>query len=166
MKDDTLAGGLPGLSVKRPHLAAVMNILIIIAGISALLGVEVRELPDVDRPIVTRCRANYPGGSPETTVDAEVTKIRSKRAVARVNGVKSPCSSSSRRKTILRIRAEFQPLQSISSDAANDVREAVSRISNASSPTASRICFVIKADARREPDYPGCRSMVRRQRHD
>ena len=44
---------LPALSVRRPYLAAVINLLIIIAGISAIFGVEVRELPDVDRPIVT-----------------------------------------------------------------------------------------------------------------
>ena len=77
-------GGLPALSVRRPYLAAVLNLLIIIAGVSALLGVEVRELPDVDRPIVT-VRANFPGASPET-LDAEVTKIL-EGAVARVNGV-------------------------------------------------------------------------------
>ena len=66
-------GGLPGLSVRRPYLAAVFNLLIVIAGLAALLGVEVRELPDVDRPTVS-VRANYPGASP-TTVDAEVTSV-------------------------------------------------------------------------------------------
>ena len=47
------SGGLPGLSVRRPFLAGVMNLLIIIAGVAALFGIEVRELPDIDRPIVT-----------------------------------------------------------------------------------------------------------------
>ena len=44
---------LPTISVRRPYLAVVLNLLIMIAGFGALLGVEVRELPDVDRPIVT-----------------------------------------------------------------------------------------------------------------
>ena len=43
--------GLPGLAVRRPLLAAVLNLLIVIAGLAAILGVEVRELPDVDRPV-------------------------------------------------------------------------------------------------------------------
>ncbi|MEL6795178.1 MAG: efflux RND transporter permease subunit, partial [Pseudomonadota bacterium] len=70
-KPDT--GGLPGLSVRRPLLAAVANLLIVIAGIAAILGVEVRELPDIDRPVVS-VRANFPGAAPET-VDAEVTSL-------------------------------------------------------------------------------------------
>ena len=66
-------GGLPELGVKRPWLVVVMNLLIILAGIAALLAVEVRELPDVDRPVVN-VRALLPGASPET-MDAEVTRI-------------------------------------------------------------------------------------------
>lgn len=85
------SGGLAGLSVRRPYLAAVMNLMIIIAGIAAIFGLEVRELPDVDRPIVT-VRASYPGASP-TTIDAEVTSVV-EGAVARVEGVVSVRSSS------------------------------------------------------------------------
>ena len=44
---------LPSLAVRRPTLIVVLNLLIVIAGLGALLGVEVRELPDVDRPVVT-----------------------------------------------------------------------------------------------------------------
>lgn len=45
--------GISNLSVRRPYLAAVFSLLIIIAGIGAIWGVEVRELPDVDRPVVS-----------------------------------------------------------------------------------------------------------------
>ena len=65
------ASELPGLAVRRPTLIVVLNLLIVIAGIAALLGVEVRELPDVDRPVVT-VRAYFDGASPET-MDQEVT---------------------------------------------------------------------------------------------
>ncbi len=142
--DESRVNDLPGLSVRRPYLATVINLLIIIAGISALMGVEIRELPDVDRPIVT-VRAEYPGGSPET-IDAEVTSVL-ERAVARVNGVQRVRSSSEENN--LRIRVEFNPSTDLI-DAANDVREAVSRAER-SLPEAVEQLTVIKADSDAQP---------------
>ena len=138
------AGDLPALSVRRPYLATVVNLLIILAGISAVFGVELRELPDVDRPIVT-VRANYPGGSPET-IDAEITSVI-EAAVARVNGVKAVRSSSEENN--LRIRAEFNPSVDLI-DAANDIREAVSRVER-DLPDGVEDITVIKADADAQP---------------
>ncbi|MEM6677776.1 MAG: efflux RND transporter permease subunit [Pseudomonadota bacterium] len=115
-------GGLPGLSVRRPWLAVVMNLLVIIAGLGAVFGIEVRELPDVDRPIVS-VRALYPGSSP-TTIDAEVTSLV-EGAVARVSGVVAVTSSSEEGN--FRMRVEFSPSRDLA-DAASDVREAVSRV--------------------------------------
>ena len=135
----TNASGLPAMSVRRPYLAAVLNILIIIAGLGALMAVEVRELPNVDRPIVS-VRANYPGGSPET-IDAEVTSVL-ERAVARVNGVKGVRSSSEENN--MRMRVEFSPSANLI-DAANDVREAVSRAER-DLPNEVENLTVIKAD--------------------
>lgn len=112
---------LPALGVRRPWLVAVMNLLIAIAGLAAMLAVEVRELPDVDRPIIN-VRAQLPGGSPET-MDAEVTRIL-EGAVARVSGVTDISSSSEENST--RIRAEFRPGYDLDR-AATDVREAISQ---------------------------------------
>ncbi len=140
----TEAGGLPGLSVRRPFLAAVMNLLIIIAGIGALMGVEVRELPDVDRPIVS-VRANYPGASPET-IDAEVTSVV-EGAVARVSGVVSVRSSSEENN--FRLHAEFRPDVDLAT-AANDVREAVSRVVSRL-PDGVEDLFVVKAEEDARP---------------
>jgi hydrophobic/amphiphilic exporter-1 (mainly G- bacteria), HAE1 family len=134
------ANDLPALSIRRPFLVTVMNLLIIIAGIGAILGVEVREVPDVDRPIVT-VRAEYPGGSPET-IDAEITSMV-ERAVARVNGVKEVRSSSE--EDNFRIRVVFSSSINLV-DAANDVREAVSRVER-ELPEGVQDIFVIKADA-------------------
>lgn len=131
---------LASLSVKRPYLVIVFNLLIIIAGIAALIGVEVRELPDIDRPVVS-VRANYPGASPET-LDAEVTSVL-ERAVARVSGVKTVRSSSEENNA--RIRVEFSPSANLI-DAANDVREAVARATR-TLPDAVEEVRVIKADA-------------------
>jgi len=135
----TYGSGLPGLSVRRPYLAAVLNLLIIIAGFGALIAVEVRELPNIDRPIVS-VRAEYPGGSPET-IDAEVTSVL-ERAVARVNGVQAVRSSSEENN--MRMRVEFSPSANLI-DAANDVREAVSRAER-DLPDEVENLTVIKAD--------------------
>ncbi|HUF86868.1 MAG TPA: efflux RND transporter permease subunit [Thermohalobaculum sp.] len=133
------SGGLPGLSVRRPYLATVMSLLIVIAGIGALFGVEVRELPDVDRPIVS-VRANYPGASP-TTIDSEVTSVV-EGAVARVGGVVSVRSSSEEGN--FRMRVEFRPDMNLAS-AANDVREAVSRVVPRL-PSGVRDLYVVKSE--------------------
>ena len=45
--------------------------LILIAGLAGWLGGEVRELPDVDSPVIT-ISTDYPGAAPET-IDREIT---------------------------------------------------------------------------------------------
>jgi HAE1 family hydrophobic/amphiphilic exporter-1 len=71
------------LFVRRPILALVLSALIVIAGLASLFGVEVRELPNVDRPVIT-VTTEFPGASPET-VDQEITS-RIEGAVGRVAG--------------------------------------------------------------------------------
>ena len=137
MKDSNR--GLPALSVRRPLLAGVLNILIVLAGIAALFGLEVRELPDVDRPIVT-VRATLPGAAPET-MDAEVTSVL-ESAVARVAGVTDIFASSEENST--RIRIEFSPGSDLDTAAA-DVREAVNQVTR-SLPDRVEDVFVTKAD--------------------
>ncbi|MEL7044384.1 MAG: efflux RND transporter permease subunit [Pseudomonadota bacterium] len=113
---------LPALGVRRPWLVTVFNLLIAIAGLAAILAVEVRELPDVDRPLVN-VRAVLPGASPET-MDAEVTALL-EGAVARVSGVLDISSSSEENNA--RVNVEFRPGTDVDRAAA-DVREAVSRV--------------------------------------
>jgi HAE1 family hydrophobic/amphiphilic exporter-1 len=138
------ATGLPALSVRRPWLAKVLNLLIIIAGLAAILGVEIRELPDVDRPVVT-VLANYPGASPET-LDAEVTRLI-EAAAARVTGVTTVRSSSEENN--LRVNVEFRPDIDLN-DAANDIREAISRIER-NLPDGVEGLTVVKADNDAQP---------------
>ncbi|WP_287797296.1 efflux RND transporter permease subunit, partial [Idiomarina sp.] len=113
---------LPSVSIRRPVLIVVLNVLIAIAGLAALMGVEVRELPDVDRPVVG-VSATLPGGAPET-VDAEVTSIL-EGAAARVSGVESIQSSSEENSA--RISIEFRPGVDLDVVAA-EVREAVNQV--------------------------------------
>ena len=117
-------GGGAGLFVRRPVLAIVLNILIVVAGAAAFGGVEVRELPNVDQPVVT-IRTTYKGATPET-VDKEVTRIV-EGAVARTPGVTSIESISQAGQS--RVTVEFD--QSVALDAAaSDLRSAVGNIQN------------------------------------
>lgn len=131
---------LPLLAVKRPLLIGVLNLLIVLAGVAAYFGIEVRELPDVDRPIVT-VSANLPGAAPET-MDAEVTSVL-ENAVARVSGVREIRSSSEENNS--RIRVEFTPGTDLDA-VASDVREAVSRVTR-DLPDRVEQVRVVKADS-------------------
>ncbi|HEX5419725.1 MAG TPA: efflux RND transporter permease subunit [Gammaproteobacteria bacterium] len=132
-------GGLPALGIRRPALVLVINLLIALAGIAALLAVDVRELPDVDRPVVM-VRAQFPGAAPET-LDSEVTSLI-EGAVARVSGVRELRSSSEEDNA--RVRVEFSPGVDLDT-AASDVREAVSRVER-QLPTGIEQLTVVKAD--------------------
>jgi multidrug efflux pump len=44
---------LPELCIRRPIFAIMLNLLIVLFGIVGYLRLPVRELPDVDPPIVT-----------------------------------------------------------------------------------------------------------------
>jgi hydrophobe/amphiphile efflux-1 (HAE1) family protein len=135
---------LPMLAVKRPLLIGVLNLLIVIAGIAALMGVEVRELPNVDRPIVS-VTANLPGAAPET-MDSEVTSVL-ENAVARVSGVRQIDASSEENNS--RIRIEFNPGIDLDT-AASDVREAVSRVTRELPDRVEQV-NVVKADQDAQP---------------
>ncbi len=65
--------GLADLFVARPIFGIVINLLILIAGLAALVAVDVREMPDVDQPVLS-VRTSYEGAVP-TTVDREVTQV-------------------------------------------------------------------------------------------
>ncbi len=132
------------LAVKRPLLVGVLNLMIVIAGLAAFAGIEVRELPNVDRPIVS-ISASLPGAAPET-MDSEVTSVL-EDAVARVTGVRQINSSSEENNS--RIRAEFDPGVDLDT-AASDVREAVSRVTR-DLPDRVEQVNIVKADADAQP---------------
>ena len=73
--------GFTALFIRRPIFALVVNTLIIVAGLAALNGIEVRELPQVDQPVVS-VTTTFDGASPET-VDREADLGDRGRGVAR-----------------------------------------------------------------------------------
>ena len=132
--------GITALFVRRPVLAFVINTLIAVAGLAALFGVEIRELPDVDRPVIT-VNTEFPGASAES-IDRELTSLV-ESAIARVAGVKSISSSSSFGRS--RITVEFRDGVDLDT-AASDLRDAVGRIQNRL-PTDADPPRIVKADA-------------------
>lgn len=138
--DPAALGSGTALFIRRPILAFVLNALIVIAGLAGLLGADVRELPDVDRPVVSVSTA-YPGAAPET-IDREVTAVV-EGAVSRIAGVKSISSSS--RFGSSRVTVEFR--DDVELDvAATDLRDAVARVAN-TLPDAAEAPRVVKSDA-------------------
>ena len=113
---------LSDISVRRPVLAAVANLLLIVFGIIALRDIPVRELPDVDNAIVT-VSTNYRGAAPEV-IDTDITETI-EGAVASISGIRSISSESRQGRS--RVTIEFEAGRDVDV-AANDVRDAVGRI--------------------------------------
>jgi len=133
--------GSVALFVRRPVLAFVLNVLIVVAGVAAFFGIDVRELPDVDRPVIT-VTTNYTGAAAET-IDREITAIV-EGGIARVSGVKSISSTSSFGRS--RVTVEFN--DGVDLDvAASDMRDAVSRTQNQLPEDITDAPTVVKADA-------------------
>ncbi len=135
--------GIAALSVRRPVLTIVVNLLIVIAGIAALLAIEVRELPNIDRPVVS-VRTAYSGATPET-IDKEVTAII-EGAIARTPGVAAISSRSSAGSS--RITVEFSPDTDINVAAA-DLRDAIGNLRDL--PDEADPPTIVKADADADP---------------
>ncbi len=115
-------GSIAALFVRRPVLAIVVNALIVVAGIAALMGIEVRELPSVEEPVLS-ISTSFTGASAET-VDREVTAVV-EGAVARIQGVSSLSSSSSYGGS--RVTLSFADGTDLDV-ATSDVRDALARI--------------------------------------
>ena len=138
--DERIEGSGTALFVRRPILAFVLNALIVIGGLAAFYGVEVRELPQVDRPVVT-VTTSFTGASPET-IDRELTTVI-EGAAGRVSGVRSISSSSSFGRS--RVTVEFG--EGVNLDiAASDMRDAVARVQN-NLPAGADAPRIVKADS-------------------
>ena len=133
-------GAIASLFVKRPVLAAVVNSLIVVAGLAAFFGVEVRELPSVEQPQLS-IRTSYPGAA-ASIVDREITAVV-EGAVARVPGVASISSSSSYGQS--RVSLGFNDGTNLD-NATSDVRDAISRLTR-QLPDDVDAPTIVKADS-------------------
>jgi multidrug efflux pump len=123
---------LSELSIRRPVLATVMNLLIIVAGIASWLTLPVRELPDVDNPLVS-VSTTYAGASPET-VEATITQPLEES----LNGIEAIRSIESNSGFgVSSITLEFEAGRDVDV-AATDVQNAVQRALGQLPETAER----------------------------
>ena len=132
------------VAVRRPVLAAVAAIILCVIGVAAFFVLPIRELPNVDPPVVS-VSTNYRGASAEV-IESRITEVI-ERQIAGIQGVDRINSTS--RDGQSRISIEFNLDRNID-DAANDVRDAVSRVL-ATLPEEADPPEVAKADADASP---------------
>ncbi|MBV1901521.1 MAG: efflux RND transporter permease subunit [Kordiimonadaceae bacterium] len=135
---------LSDVSVKRPVFASVISLLLIAFGLLSFGSLPIRELPDVDPPIVN-VSTRYPGAN-AAVIETRVTQII-ESMIAGVSGIKTIASSSSDGQSNIRI--EFALERDIDA-AANDVRDRVSRVLN-NLPEAAEPPEVSKVDGDARP---------------
>ena len=115
---------LSDTSIRRPVFATVLSLLLIVLGTIAFVRLPLRELPNIDPPIVS-IETGYPGAS-AAVVETRITQIL-EDAVSGIEGVDTLQSQS--RNARSNITIEFTLARDIEG-AANDVRDAVSRVAD------------------------------------
>jgi hydrophobe/amphiphile efflux-1 (HAE1) family protein len=133
------------LSIKRPVLAIVMNLLIILFGFLGYKFLGMREFPSIDPPVVS-IRTSYTGANADI-IESQITEPLEKQLNS-IEGIKSINSTSSQGTS--QITVEFD----IGVDmerAANDVRDKVGSASRTLPLDIDGPPVVAKADANSEP---------------
>ncbi|MET0754862.1 MAG: efflux RND transporter permease subunit, partial [Pseudoxanthomonas sp.] len=113
---------LSDLSIKRPVFAVVMSLLLIVLGVMSFTRLTLRELPAIDPPIVS-VSVDYRGAS-ASVVETRITQVL-EDALSGIEGVSTIESRSANGRSNISI--EFNLSRDIEA-AANDVRDAVSRV--------------------------------------
>jgi hydrophobe/amphiphile efflux-1 (HAE1) family protein len=112
---------LPEFCIRRPIFAIMLNLLIVLFGVVGYLRLPVRELPNVDPPIVTITTV-YQGASAEV-IEAEVTE-RLEQEVNTIPGIKTLSSISREEVSIVTVRFNLDRQVDV---AAQDVRDRIAR---------------------------------------
>src|SRR3546814_5049661 len=98
---------LSDISVKRPVLAAVMSMLIVLAGVVAFLQLSIREYPDTDPPIVS-VETVYRGAA-ANVIESRITQVIEDR-ISGIEGDQTITSRSEDGESDISI--EFRPRRS------------------------------------------------------
>lgn len=135
---------LSDISVKRPVFAGVMSALLVVVGVLSYNNLPLRELPDIDAPIVS-ISTSYRGASSDV-IESRITRVIEDQ-IRGIEGIRSISSSS--RTGSSRISIEFNLTRELD-DAANDIRDAVSRVVRRL-PQDVDPPVVVKADSDEQP---------------
>ena len=109
------------LSIKRPVLATVLTLIILLFGFIGYTSLGVREYPSVDNPIIS-VTCSYPGANADV-IENQITEPLEQN-INGIPGIRSLSSVSSQGQS--RITVEFELSVDLET-AANDVRDKVSR---------------------------------------
>lgn len=112
---------LPEICIRRPIFAIMLNLLIVLFGVVGYMRLPVRELPDVDPPIVT-VTTLYRGASAEV-MEAEVTE-RLEQEINTIPGIRTLVSVSREEVSIITVRFQLDRDADV---AAQDVRDRIAR---------------------------------------
>ncbi|MEQ1677432.1 MAG: efflux RND transporter permease subunit [Chitinophagaceae bacterium] len=133
------------LSLRRPVLAIVMNIIIVVFGVIGFKFLGVRDYPAIDPPNIS-VRTSYPGANADI-IETQITEPLEK-AINGIAGIKNITSSSSNGTS--NINVEFELGENLES-AANDVRDKVSQAARSLPSDLDAPPVVSKADASSDP---------------
>lgn len=116
---------LSEISIKRPVLATVMSLLVLLIGAVSYDRLTIREYPKIDVPVVT-VETNYPGAS-ASIIETQVTQII-EDSLSGIEGIDfiSSISRSGQSQITVTFTLDRDP-----DDAASDVRDRVGRVRGA-----------------------------------
>jgi multidrug efflux pump len=132
-------------SIKRPVLAIVMNLMILLFGVIGYTFLGVREFPNID-PTVVNVRTSYPGANSDI-IESQITEPLEK-SINGIDGIRNITSSSNQGSSNITI--EFNLNKNIE-EAANDVRDKVSQAARSLPKDIDGNPVVSKADANSDP---------------
>ncbi len=132
------------LSLKRPVLATVMNIMIIVFGITGFTFLAVRDYPVID-PAIVNVRTSYTGANADI-IESQITEPLEKQ-INGIPGIRTLTSSSSLGNSNITI--EFNLGVNLE-DAASDVRDKVSQAARSLPQDIDAPPVVSKADPNSE----------------
>jgi multidrug efflux pump len=135
---------LSEVSIKRPVLATVMSVILVLFGIIGFTYLGVRDYPSVDPPVIS-VSTSYTGANSEVIISQITEPLE--ESINGIDGVKTITSTSSDGRS--NISVEFD-LDVDLETAANDVRDRVSRAQRNLPPDANPP-IVSKADANSNP---------------
>jgi multidrug efflux pump len=133
------------LSLRRPVLAIVLNIIIVVFGVIGFKFLGVRDYPAIDPPNIN-VRTSYGGANPDI-IETQITEPLEK-AINGIAGIKNITSSSNAGSS--NINVEFELGIDLEA-AANDVRDKVSQATRQLPSDLDAPPVVSKADASSDP---------------
>lgn len=136
---------LSSLSLKRPVMAIVLNIIIVVFGVIGFKYLGIRDYPSIDPPIIN-VRTSYAGANPDV-IESQITEPIEK-SINGIAGIKNISSTSAQGSS--NISVEFDLGVDLEA-AANDVRDKVSQSTRNLPQDIDAPPVVTKADASSQP---------------